>query len=79
MAGSVRNSDYRFLKSRHPFEYSQITDQLYVATWPGDEFETAWNAKNLEPIRKFWEGECWAALCAAQTPHLTSNCVSPII
>ena len=21
----------RYLKSRHPFEYSQITDQLYVA------------------------------------------------
>jgi protein-tyrosine phosphatase len=29
----------RFLKSRHPFEYSQITDQLYVAAWPvGENF-----------------------------------------
>lgn len=37
MAGSRRNLYYRFLKSRHPFEYSQITDQLYVAAWPVKE------------------------------------------
>jgi protein tyrosine phosphatase (PTP) superfamily phosphohydrolase (DUF442 family) len=34
MAGTRRNITYRFLKSRHPFEYSQITEQLYVAAWP---------------------------------------------
>jgi protein tyrosine phosphatase (PTP) superfamily phosphohydrolase (DUF442 family) len=34
MAGARRNTVYRFLKSRHPFEYSQITEQLYVAAWP---------------------------------------------
>jgi protein tyrosine phosphatase (PTP) superfamily phosphohydrolase (DUF442 family) len=34
MAGKRRNIVYRVLKSRHPFEYSQITDQLYVAAWP---------------------------------------------
>jgi protein tyrosine phosphatase (PTP) superfamily phosphohydrolase (DUF442 family) len=30
----------RFLKSRHPFEYSQITDHLYVAAWPtGEDYD----------------------------------------
>lgn len=28
------NVVYRFLKYRHPFEYSQITEQLYIAAWP---------------------------------------------
>ena len=28
---------FRYLKSRHPFEYSQITDQLYIAAWPTAE------------------------------------------
>ena len=31
------NFIFRYLKSRHPFEYSQITDQLYVAAWPTGE------------------------------------------
>ena len=31
------NFIFRFLKSRHPFEYSQITDLLYVAAWPTGE------------------------------------------
>lgn len=39
MAGMGKNFYYRFLKSRHPFEYSRITDQLYVAAWPvGENF-----------------------------------------
>ena len=34
------NFIFRILKSRHPFEYSQITDQLYVAAWPtGEDYE----------------------------------------
>jgi len=34
------NFIFRYLKSRHPFEYSQITDQLYVAAWPtGENYE----------------------------------------
>jgi protein tyrosine phosphatase (PTP) superfamily phosphohydrolase (DUF442 family) len=34
------NFIFRALKSRHPFEYSQITDQLYVAAWPtGEDYE----------------------------------------
>ena len=37
MAGSWKNLYVRFLKSRHPFEYSQITDQLFVAAWPAGE------------------------------------------
>jgi len=37
MAGFPRNLYYRLLKSRHPFEYSQITDRLYVAAWPAGE------------------------------------------
>ena len=37
MAGSWKNLYVRFLKSRHPFEYSQITDQLFVAAWPVGE------------------------------------------
>ena len=31
------NIIFRYLKSRHPFEYSQITDQLYIAAWPTAE------------------------------------------
>ena len=31
------NIIFRALKSRHPFEYTQITDQLYVAAWPTAE------------------------------------------
>ena len=35
---------YRYLKSRHPFEYSQITENLYIAAWPtGEDFETIKN------------------------------------
>jgi hypothetical protein len=30
----MRNIYHRWLKSRHPFEYSQITDQLFIAAWP---------------------------------------------
>jgi len=34
------NFIFRFLKSRHPFEYSQIIDQLYVAAWPtGEDYD----------------------------------------
>ena len=34
------NFIFRFLKSRHPFEYSQITDQIYVAAWPtGEDYD----------------------------------------
>ncbi len=34
------NFIFRFLKSRHPFEYSQITDQLFVAAWPtGEDYD----------------------------------------
>ncbi len=34
------NFIFRYLKSRHPFEYSQITDQLHVAAWPtGEDYE----------------------------------------
>ncbi len=34
------NFIYRFLKSRHPFEYSQITDNLYIAAWPtGEDYD----------------------------------------
>ena len=34
------NFIFRYLKSRHPFEYSQITDQLYVAAWPtGEDYQ----------------------------------------
>ena len=34
------NFIFRFLKSRHPFEYSQITNQLYVAAWPtGEDYD----------------------------------------
>ena len=34
------NFIFRYLKSRHPFEYSQITDQLFVAAWPtGEDYE----------------------------------------
>lgn len=33
--GSIRRKFYfKLLKPRHPFEYSQITEQLYVAAWP---------------------------------------------
>jgi protein tyrosine phosphatase (PTP) superfamily phosphohydrolase (DUF442 family) len=39
MVGTRKNVIYRFLKSRHPFEYSQITDPLFVAAWPvGENF-----------------------------------------
>jgi protein tyrosine phosphatase (PTP) superfamily phosphohydrolase (DUF442 family) len=31
------NIIFCYLKSRHPFEYSQITDQLYIAAWPTAE------------------------------------------
>ena len=27
----------RYLKSRHPFEYSRIIDGLYIAAWPTEE------------------------------------------
>ena len=37
MAAARRNPYVRFLKSRHPFEYSPITDQLFVAAWPVGE------------------------------------------
>lgn len=34
------NFVFRFLKRRHPFEYSQITENLYVAAWPtGEDYE----------------------------------------
>ena len=34
------NFIYRFLKRRHPFEYSQITDQLFIAAWPtGEDYD----------------------------------------
>lgn len=34
------NFIFRFLKSRHPFEYSQIADNLYVAAWPtGEDYD----------------------------------------
>jgi protein tyrosine phosphatase (PTP) superfamily phosphohydrolase (DUF442 family) len=34
------NFIFRYLKSRHPFEYSPITDQLYVAAWPtGEDYD----------------------------------------
>jgi len=34
------NFIFRYLKSRHTFEYSQITDQLYVAAWPtGEDYD----------------------------------------
>ena len=34
------NFIFRFLKKRHPFEYSQIIDQLYVAAWPtGEDYD----------------------------------------
>ena len=34
------NFIFRYLKSRHPFEYSQITDQLYIAAWStGEDFD----------------------------------------
>ena len=34
------NFIFRYLKSRHPFNYSQITDQLYVAAWPtGEDYD----------------------------------------
>jgi protein-tyrosine phosphatase len=34
------NLIFRYLKSRHPFEYSQITDQLYIAAWPtGEDYD----------------------------------------
>ena len=31
------NVNVRYLKSRHPFDYSQTTDQLFVANWPTGE------------------------------------------
>jgi hypothetical protein len=34
MGAARRNLYFRYLKSRHPFEYSQITDQLFIAAWP---------------------------------------------
>ena len=34
MFESLKKRYYRFLKSRHPFGYSQITDQLFIGTWP---------------------------------------------
>ena len=37
MAGSWKNLYVRFLKSRHPFAYSQIANQLFVAAWPVGE------------------------------------------
>jgi protein tyrosine phosphatase (PTP) superfamily phosphohydrolase (DUF442 family) len=37
MFDTLKNKFYRFLKSRHPFNYSQITDQLYIAAWPAGE------------------------------------------
>lgn len=40
MSGNSKNIIYRFLKPRHPFEYSQITEQLYVAAWPMEENST---------------------------------------
>lgn len=34
------NFIFRYLKSRHPFEYSQITDELYLAAWPtGEDYD----------------------------------------
>jgi hypothetical protein len=39
MVAARTNLYYRYLKSRHPFEYSQITDQLFIAAWPvGENF-----------------------------------------
>jgi protein tyrosine phosphatase (PTP) superfamily phosphohydrolase (DUF442 family) len=37
MASALNNLYVRLLKSRHPFEYSQITDRLFVAAWPVGE------------------------------------------
>ena len=37
MFDPVKERFYRFLKSRRPFNYSQITDQLYIAAWPVGE------------------------------------------
>lgn len=37
MGRALNNLYVRLLKSRHPFEYSQITDQLFVAAWPVGE------------------------------------------
>jgi hypothetical protein len=37
MFDPVKKRFYRFLKSYHPFNYSQITDQLYIAAWPVGE------------------------------------------
>ena len=44
------NFIYRYLKKRHPFEYSQIIDQLYVAAWPtGEDYD----------VLKELESACW--------------------
>ena len=37
MLDSVKKLFYRFLKTYHPFNYSQITDHLYIAAWPVGE------------------------------------------
>jgi hypothetical protein len=37
MFDPLKKRFYRFLKSRRPFNYSQITDQLFVAAWPVGE------------------------------------------
>ena len=37
MLDTVKIRFYRFLKSYRPFNYSQITDQLYIAAWPVGE------------------------------------------
>jgi hypothetical protein len=37
MFDPVKKRFYRFLKTYRPFNYSQITDQLYIAAWPVGE------------------------------------------
>lgn len=37
MFDPVKKRFYRFLKSRRPFNYSQITDRLFIAAWPVGE------------------------------------------
>ena len=35
------NFIYRYLKKKHPFEFSEISEQLFVAAWPtGENYET---------------------------------------
>ena len=37
MSNFITDLYVRYLKSRHPFEYSQITENLYIAAWPTAE------------------------------------------